>query len=109
MRRSVNEQANQGRRRPSARRLFVAVAYDIADDRRRAEVARILGDFGTRVQPSVFECRLSAAEAGTLEARLRRAIRPPRDMLRIYRLCGACRERVEGVPSPAGPPQVQFV
>ena len=89
--------------------MFVAVAYDVADDRRRAEVARILGDFGTRVQRSVFECRLSAAEARTLEARLRRAIRPPRDLLRIYRLCGTCRERVDGIPSPAGPPAVQFV
>ena len=98
----------EGRRRPG-RPVFVAVAYDITDDRRRAEVARILGDVGMRVQRSVFECRLSAAEARTLEARLRRTIRPPRDLLRIYRLCGACRERVEGIPVPTGPPAVQFV
>ena len=95
--------------RRSARRLFVAIAYDVADDRRRAEVARILGDFGTRVQRSVFECSLTAAEARTLEARLRRAIKPPRDLLRIYRLCAACRSRVGGLPSPAAPPPVQFV
>ena len=87
----------------------MAVAYDIADDRRRAKVARILGDFGTRVQRSVFECRLDAAEARALEVRLRRVVRPPGDLLRIYRLCGACRERVDGIPSPTGPPVVQFV
>ena len=95
--------------RRSARRLFVAVAYDVADDRRRAEVARILADFGTRVQRSVFECSLSATEAAALEARLRRTIRPPLDLLRIYRLCTTCRDRVEGVPNPVAPPPVQFV
>ena len=101
--------AGRAERRRSARRLFVAVAYDVADDRRRAKVARILGDFGTRVQRSVFECHLSAAEARTLEARLRRAIRPTRDSVRVYRLCRACQDRVGGVPNPVAPPSVEFV
>ena len=34
--------------------LFIA-AYDIADDRRRRRVSRVLSGFGLRVQRSVFE------------------------------------------------------
>lgn len=34
------------------------VVYDIASDRERAKVDRILKGFGFRVQKSVFECRL---------------------------------------------------
>ena len=94
----------------AARRQFVAVAYDVADDRRRARVADILKDFGTRVQRSVFECHVTAEERRTLEERILRAIRPSRDLVRVYPLCRACRENVRGFPDPsAGPPPVQFV
>ena len=96
------------RRRQSARRHLFAVAYDITSDRRRARVARILGDFGTRVQKSVFECHLSETEACTLEERLRQAIHPATDRVRIYRLCRACRGRVRGMPQPKTAPAVQF-
>jgi CRISPR-associated protein Cas2 len=32
------------------------VTYDIADDRRREDVATLLSGYGPRVQLSVFEC-----------------------------------------------------
>ena len=41
--------------------LFLAT-YDIADDRARTRVARILTRFGERVQFSVFELRIETAE-----------------------------------------------
>ncbi len=99
-----------GRRRQSARRHLFAIAYDVTSDRRRARVAGILGDFGTRVQKSVFECHLLETEARTLEERLRQAIHPATDCVRIYRLCGACRGRVRAMPQPkTTAPAVQFV
>ena len=38
--------------------MFIVVAYDIIDDKRRNRVAKTMEDYGTRVQYSVFECVL---------------------------------------------------
>src|SRR5688572_33242493 len=46
---------------PDPRRRLV-VAYDVADDGRRERVARVLEDYGVRVQYSVFECVLGRAQ-----------------------------------------------
>ena len=63
------------------------VAYDIADDGRREDVATLLSGYGPRVQLSVFECDLtSRRDAAALRARLRRLIDPVEDQIRIYPL-----------------------
>ena len=74
-----------------ARRPWVIV-YDIADDDRRARMARHLEAHGHRVQESVFELLATADEiervlAGALDARRFVA---GEDALRCYPLCGAC-------------------
>ena len=38
--------------------MFLAVAYDCSNDKRRNRVAKILLDYGYRVQYSVFEVEL---------------------------------------------------
>ncbi len=38
---------------------FYVVAYDIADDRRRSKVVKVLEAIGHRVNFSVFECMLT--------------------------------------------------
>lgn len=38
--------------------MFVVVSYDIVNDRQRQRLAKVLGDYGQRVQKSVFECRV---------------------------------------------------
>lgn len=53
----------------SARRRFL-VTYDLADDRRRDRVHRILLDFGDWVQFSVFLCELDERERIRLRGRL---------------------------------------
>ncbi|MGH8478793.1 MAG: CRISPR-associated endonuclease Cas2 [Gammaproteobacteria bacterium] len=67
--------------------MFVVVSYDIADDRRRTQVASEMENFGRRVQYSVFECHLSEAEITDLESRLQAIIDWDRDRVRYYRLC----------------------
>ena len=63
------------------------VTYDIADDRRREDVATLLSGHGPRVQPSVFECDLrNRREAGVLQAKLRELIDPVEDQVRMYPL-----------------------
>ena len=42
--------------------MFYLVTYDITDDQRRTKVAKILEDFGDRVQYSVFEMILDRVE-----------------------------------------------
>lgn len=70
------------------------VAYDIADDRRRAQVARLLEGGGARVQYSVFECRLNRTEMQALRRRLLEVTEPDQDRLRFYPLCGPCSARI---------------
>lgn len=63
------------------------IAYDIADDQRRDDVATLLSGYGPRVQLSVFECDIPAPrEAARLRARLREIIEPAEDQVRIYPL-----------------------
>jgi CRISPR-associated protein Cas2 len=72
--------------------LFI-VAYDIPEDGTRDQVAAELQNWGRRVQYSVFECDLDPRRAAQLEGKLRALISAP-DNIRIYPLCGGCRERV---------------
>lgn len=42
--------------------MWFVIAYDISDDRRRDQMADLLGRYGRRVQWSVFECHLDETE-----------------------------------------------
>ena len=67
------------------------VAYDVstgtaAGRRRLRRVAQVCEAHGQRVQKSVFECTLNAAELEVLLHRLYREMDPKEDSLRVYRL-----------------------
>ena len=65
--------------------MIVLVCYDIANDRRREDVAALLSGFGPRVQLSVFECEVrSAEELRQLRADLRKRIDSLEDQVRLY-------------------------
>jgi CRISPR-associated protein Cas2 len=67
--------------------MLYLIAYDIADDRRREDVATLLSGYGPRVQLSVFECDVpSRREATTLRAKLRALIDAVEDQVRMYPL-----------------------
>jgi CRISPR-associated protein Cas2 len=72
------------------------ITYDIADDRRREDLATLLSGYGPRVQLSVFECDLATArDASRLRARIRDMTDPAEDQVRVYPLDGnACRGTV---------------
>ena len=78
------------------------VTYDVATEdaagrRRLRRVARLCKDFGQRVQYSVFECDVDAAQWTALRARLIAEIDRKTDSLRFYRLGVNWRSRVEHV------------
>ena len=81
--------------------LFYVITYDIPCDRRRQKVAHLLQGYGRRVQWSVFECVLTAAQYAELRRRLRTCIHPTEDSLRCYPLSGHTLPQVEvwGEPS----------
>ena len=74
---------------------YIVVAYDITDDARRLQVAKVLEDFGTRVQKSVFECLLGDRDLVRLQDRLRRIIDESTDSVRFYRQCRRCQKAIE--------------
>ena len=80
------------------------VTYDVATGdaagrRRLRRVARLCRDFGQRVQYSVFECQVDAAQWAALRSRLVDEIDERSDSLRFYRLGANWRSRVEHVGS----------
>ena len=75
--------------------VFYVISYDIPDDRRRNQLAKVLKGFGTRVQYSVFEAHLNRTQYEELKRAIARVIDLSEDSVRYYALCGACVERVE--------------
>ena len=73
------------------------VAYDIADDRRRNRVAKILQDFGTRVQYSICECNTDRRALLRLQSRLGKAIDLKEDTITFYHLCAMCEKQIDRI------------
>ena len=86
--------------------MLLVVAYDIADDRRRAKLHTLLLGYGVPVQESLFECELDEHDLRRLKQRVGRLVRPRRDRVSYYALCAGCAARVEDLagPRPAAPP-----
>jgi len=70
--------------------MFVLVAYDSPDDRRRAKLHDRLLDYGSPVQYSVFECQVDAKRLQEMKRMIHRTISRKRDHVRVYRLCAGC-------------------
>jgi len=66
---------------------FIMVCFDVSDQRRLRRVSNELENVGTRVQRSIFECRLREVELSELKKRLQQLIDPEEDHVRYYSLC----------------------
>ncbi len=80
--------------------MDVLVTYDVNTEtkegrRRLRRVATVCKDFGQRVQYSVFECRVNAAQLESLRDRLLKIIHEGEDSLRIYRLHAPREKNIE--------------
>lgn len=80
--------------------MLVLVTYDVntetaAGRKRLRKVAKLCVNHGQRVQNSVFECLLDAAQYVTFKAALSAAIDPESDSLRFYQLGNNYKTRVE--------------
>ena len=75
--------------------MFIILAYDIPNDRRRARLFKTLKRFGSPVQESVFEFHLNAGELLKLKRAVQTVIDPALDQVRYYQLCPTCHARTE--------------
>lgn len=73
---------------------FVVVCYDVGDDRRRSKIAKILEDYGIRVQYSIFECVLTESLIERLKNSLKEVLAEG-DSIRYYYLCNECVKKME--------------
>lgn len=69
-----------------AKKNFVIVAYDVADDRRRSHVVKLLEKVGVRINYSVFECMLTDSQFEKLQVNIGAKIDSRKDYVSIIRL-----------------------
>jgi CRISPR-associated protein Cas2 len=76
---------------------FVAVIYDITDNKRRIRLSKLISGYGERVQGSAFECWLTKNELAELECEALSIIDENNDSLIIYRMNGSSGSKRYGV------------
>lgn len=83
------------------KKMMMLVSYDVARDekgeKRLRHVAKILEDYGQRVQYSVFECLVDPAQWIELKNKLLKEINPEYDSLRFYSLGANWQKKVEHI------------
>lgn len=82
--------------------MLVLITYDVSTEtaagrKRLRKVAKQCVNHGQRVQNSVFECLLDAAQYAVLKAELTKLIDPEVDSLRFYQLGNNYQSKVEHI------------
>ena len=82
--------------------MLVLITYDVntedaAGRKRLRQIAKQCVNYGQRVQNSVFECLLDAAQCRMLQAKLCKIMDPEKDSLRFYYLGNNYRGKVEHI------------
>ena len=82
--------------------MLVLITYDVstmsgAGQKRLRKVAKVCQNYGQRVQNSVFECIIDAAQFTTLKIELANIIDEEQDSLRFYQLGNNYKNKVEHI------------
>lgn len=72
------------------------IAYDIHHPARLQKMAKIVQDYGLRMQKSVFEAEMTPSELASMKKRMKAVIDPAQDGIKIFRLCQSCEARRTG-------------
>lgn len=96
--------------------LLVLITYDVntedsAGKKRLRKIAKECVNYGQRVQNSVFECLLDAAQCRLLQARLLEIMDKEKDSLRFYNLGNNYKTKIEhfGAKSAYDPQDVLMI
>jgi CRISPR-associated protein Cas2 len=76
-----------------AARHWHLISYDVRDPKRLRQVAKILEGYGTRIQYSVFRCRLDTLTLEKLHWELHQLLAKEDDLL-VMPLCPDCAAKV---------------
>ncbi|MDY4519596.1 MAG: CRISPR-associated endonuclease Cas2 [Candidatus Spyradocola sp.] len=87
--------------------MMVLITYDVSTDtadgrRRLRQIAKQCVNYGQRVQNSVFECLLDAAQCKQLQHKLLEIMDEQQDSLRFYYLGNRYQTRIEHFGAKAG-------
>jgi len=80
--------------------MLIIVTYDVADSKRLIKIAKIMEDYGTRVQYSVFEIHADVSILKEMMRRVSRIMKDEEDSIRIYPLCKNCESKLEVLGNP---------
>jgi CRISPR-associated protein Cas2 len=75
--------------------MNMIVAYDIAEPHRLNRVAKILKDYGVRVQKSIFEVTVDAMLFAEMKRRVEDEIETSEDGVKYFPLCEKCAGTLE--------------
>ena len=80
--------------------MFILITYDVctadpAGEKRLRKVAKLCERYGMRVQNSVFEVLVDAAQLAVLKAELKKLIDPEEDSVRFYRLGNSYENKID--------------
>lgn len=75
--------------------MNMIIAYDIAHPRRLNRVAKIMKDYGVRVQKSIFEVEVDNKRFAEMKRRVRDVILESEDGVKYFPLCEKCAGTVE--------------
>lgn len=75
--------------------MNIIVAYDISDPKRLRRVAKIMQDYGQRVQKSIFEVSLTYAVFKKMKFQIDNTINPAEDGVKYFPLCEKCAGTIE--------------
>ena len=70
--------------------MHLIVAYDIRNPRRLTKVANIIGDYGERIQYSVFEMEISQECFAQLVKRVADVLDKDVDGVKYFEICERC-------------------
>lgn len=77
-----------------ARRRYL-ITYDICDDRRLRRIAKVMEEFGDRLQYSVFLCDLNGRELISWRMRVTGIMKPKEDSIVVLDLGAPGTEKIE--------------
>ncbi len=75
--------------------MIYMICYDISHPKRLRKAAKVLGNYGLRVQKSFFQCEISKEGMHKLRGELLEVIDTKKDYLYIYPLCESCAQKAQ--------------
>ncbi len=77
--------------------MIYFISYDISDQKRLQKVAKILENFGIRIQFSFFECEMQREQLDDLKHRVLEIMNKKEDSFLIYPLCEDCTAKAKSL------------